>query len=49
MNHNQDQLAQLHEQGKGVYEKKRKWAKKLGLKIKEIEHGKEESTHQVSK
>jgi len=49
MNPNQDQLAELHEQGKNVYIRKNKWFKKLGLIIQENENGKEEGTHKVSK
>ena len=49
MNPNQDQLAELYEQGKNVYIRKNKWFKKLGLIIQENENGKEEGTHKVSK
>lgn len=38
MNINQDQIAELVEQGKNVYIKKNDWYKKLGL-IKEQENG----------
>ena len=37
MNPNQDQLAELHEQGKSVYIKKCKWAEKAGLYRNESE------------
>ena len=36
---NADQLAELHEQGKNVYVKKRKWPKKLGLEKQKYEQG----------
>jgi len=39
MRPNDDQLAELHELGEQVYEKKNKWYRKLGLELRRYENG----------
>ena len=39
MDPNQDQLAEMLEQGKNVYIKKNKWYHKLGLELRRYENG----------